>query len=307
MRCKYCGGEINLSVGKCVRCGRSVDETSNIRIVHDLEALADSYGIKTDALPEQPAAARESDAAWHELAREKNAGAVPQNLPDVKAAKKPTIGLSTYMELLGEQENEQPVEPPVSEQTEAAKDEQPQEPEQPVAPGDTLLGKARRLASKAAHRLDGLTKPYTERVRGWYHTKVPELSRAESRPMWERLAVVGGALVVLVIIIMIIASVVSAIPNSVVGEWRVSEPGAEQLFTVSFERGGAMKAFVYEGDTAHLYKSGEYDTSRKNGRNMLTITLDDGSISHLYYEVNGESGTFTNVDTGREKTYLRLD
>lgn len=306
MLCKWCGGEVNLSVGRCIRCGRAIDETADIRIVHDIETLAKNYNINIDAdAPEN------ADDRYDTVA--KVTGVSP--VIDVKTAKKPKIELSTYLELLGEKKAEDDAED--MEQTDDREDEATPEDETPqerdgfvsvlLGKTDVLAEKTKSFLGRSAKKLDGVTSPFIEKIRKWYHTKVPELNRAQSSPVWERLAIIGVLLGAVALVVTVVVLIISAIPESVKGEWRISPDGAQSMFTVDFQPNGEVVAYAYTDGTAHVYMRGEYSTDRSNGHDLLTIIYEDGSESHLYYELHGETGVFTNVDSNRSDTYVRMD
>lgn len=324
MRCKYCGGEINLSVGRCIGCGKSVDDTADIRILHDLGALAEKYGLDTDSDKYDVVIEGEERSL---LDQRTSAEPIPL---DLKAAAMPGIGLETYYELLGDgmqydlepeeteihitvpESNEDhavPEMPDAEDKSDAdeaddcdSADEQPsgeQAEEEPAG--------LRQRLEQLLDKVDELTAPVTERVREWYSAKMPQLNRAKSSSKWERLAVTGVIAAALVLVVVIIVSIVSSIPESITGEWRVGDENARSLFTVEFT-GGEVIARVYDDSgEAHIYKTGVYDTGRKNGRDLLTIEYDDGGLSHLYYEIHGRTGEFINVDTGGSDRYERID
>jgi len=110
-----------------------------------------------------------------------------------------------------------------------------------------------------------------------------------------------------VLVIVIISAIIASIPDSIDGEWRIGEENAQSLFTVEFSDGEVVARVYDENGEEHIYKTGTYDTSRKNGRDLLTIEYDDGGLSHLYYEIDGGTGEFVNVDTGKTDRYERID
>lgn len=293
MRCKYCGGEINLSVGRCVSCGRGVDATSDIRILHDLGSIAEQYGLDPDQekYNNSPAAQDSSQP----LEQRTSAGPMPLGIND---AKKPGIELSTYYELLGSggpEESDQPDDPAVVlERLDADTGDDPR--------SEWLFGRFGSLLDK----LDQLTRPLTERMRSWFDAKMPQMKRAKSNSKLERLMLVGITAAIAVVILLLCSFIISSIPASLSGEWQVSADDAAQLFTVEFSR-GEITALVYDdAGEAHVYKRGTYSTSRSNGRDLLTIVYEDGSLSHLYYTITGRTGEFVNVDTGRSDQYRRI-
>ena len=325
MRCKYCGGEINLSVGRCIGCARSVDDTADIRILHDLDALAEKYGLDPGSEKYDTLVEREKTAV---LDQRTSADPLPL---DIKAAAVPGIGLDTYYELLGDgmqyqQESEQTeiyVEVPEDKGADSADCVQAESPQTKTddmrETGNAgLIGRItdavgaffadlRRRAELLLDKVDEFTAPVTERVRGWYSARMPQLNRAISSSKWERLVVVGVIAAVLVLVVVLISSIAASIPSSIDGEWRIGDENAQNLFTVEFSDGEVVARVYDDNGDAHIYKTGVYDTSRKNGRDLLTIEYDDGGLSHLYYEIRGRNGEFINVDTGSSDRYVRID
>jgi len=303
MQCKYCGGEVNLSVGRCVGCGRFVDDTVDVRILHDLGSLAEKYGLDPDS--EKYSVPEERPVEQSGVMEQRTSA---ETLPrDVKDKFKPGIELQTYYQLLGDEQQTD---------ADAEKEHADEELQMPETDEDAArvaktdkpwsASAIRRKAEELLDKVDAVTTPVTERVRQWYNAKMPELNRAKSSSKWERLAVVGIIIAAAAVLVVIISMIVSSIPTSVNGEWRVSDEDAINMFTVEFS-GGEVTARVYgEDGEAHIYKKGTYDTSRRNGRNLLTIEYEDGSLSHLYYEITGRAGEFVNVDTGSSDTYLRV-
>lgn len=310
MRCKYCGGEINLSVGRCVTCGRGVDATSDIRILHDLGDIAQSYGLDPNedkydidirTVPEAP----DSD-------QRTSARLLP---PDLKQAKKPNIQLSTYYELLGDDETEQysadeylkeNAGQPEKDDTAEAAPSVEETSEVSAAEEEPKAAGLRVRVESLLNRVDELTAPLTEKVRQWYSAKMPKMNRAQSSSRAERLVVIGVAAAAVIAVAVLISSIISAIPASITGEWQVSGDDEQRLFTVEFS-GGEVVARVYDEDgEPHIYKRGTYSTSRSSGHDLLTILYEDGKLSNLYYKINGRTGEFTNVGTGDSETYKRI-
>lgn len=320
MRCKYCGGEINLSVSRCVSCGRGVDATSDIRILHDLDSVAKEYGLDPNQSKyDLPPSELESGPP---LEQRTSAELVPPKLSELKNT---GIPLSTYYELLGCDGEEAATEDAVGSKTAAsdAGDSAPDddlrdsggEPAQAGETDDPEAGEMQEEYSEGLRgkiellldRLDRQTEPVTERLRTWYNSKMPQLNRAQSSSKWERLALMGILATIVFVVVVLISLIVSSIPSSISGEWMVSEEGSTSLLTVEFSRGDVTVRVYDEAGEPHVYKHGTYETRRSNGHDLLTVTYEDGSISHLYYEINGITGEFTNVDTGSSDRYLRVD
>lgn len=302
MRCKFCGGEVNLSVGRCISCGRGTDDTSDIRILRDFGSIAEQYGLDPD-LEKYDEPIQYSEEV-QPLEQRTSAAALP---PDLDEAKKPGIQLNTYYELLGDNSSESE-----SDSSEELSSENPND----IADGDKT-DKVSDVTSPAnglfvrleqwLDKLDELTSPITERLRQWYNAKMPQMNRAQSSSKWERLILMGILAAAAVVIVAIISAIISSIPASISGEWQVSDDGAKSLFTVEFSHGEVTARVYDESGEAHIYKKGTYDVSRSNGRDLLTIVYEDGNISHLYYEISGRTGEFINVDTGSSDSYQRVD
>jgi|GEM_PF-1602678 len=313
MRCKHCGGEINLSVGRCISCSRSVDDTADIRILHDLGSLAEKYGLDPNA---EKYDAVEKSESNQKIDQRTEAVKVRS---DPKKAFKPGIELHTYYELLGEDlqpeekpeqsvrsyDAEEPADPVAEEQAADDTFDDAEEKAEEQPPGEKPTFRERLV--KLADRIDSLTEPLTERIRLWVDAKLPQRNRAVSSSKLERLAVVGVLAAALVLVIVLVTVIVASIPENVKGEWRVSDEKDKSTMTVEFS-GGEVTARVYgEDGDAYVYKKGTYKTERRNGRDLLTIEYEDGGVSHLYYEIDGKTGHFVNVDTGAGDYYTLLD
>lgn len=311
MRCKFCGGEINLSVGRCISCSRPVDDTSDIRILHDLGALTEKYGLDPNA---EKYAVPDEASPKEPLSQTTEATVSPRNL---KAAAKPKIELQTYYELLGDNEpiapsKEEPAPQPepdidalaVSEPS-LERTEDAETPQAVDGAGDKISLKQRLIV--LLDKADKLTEPVTERIRQWVESKMPKLNRARTSSKWERLAVAGIIAAAAILVVIIISAVIASIPASIKGEWKVSDEDAKSVFTVEFS-GGEVTARVYNDDgEPNVYKKGTYTTQRQNGRDLLTIEYEDGTLAHLYYELHGKTGHFVNVDTGASDEYVLMD
>ena len=312
MRCKYCGGEINLSVYRCIGCGRAVDDTADVRILHDLNTLVEKYGLDPGSDKYDVVMERGDD-----FFLDQRTSADPLPL-DLKSAVVPGIKLETYYELMGEgmnydsdpeqaeimvgnTDNEDATEVIISDQSDGDTENTSE-----AVNSEEPVGLRKRL-EMILDRIDELTSPVTEKVRVWYNSKMPQLNRAKSSSKWERLAVVGIIAAAAVLVVVMISAIIASIPESIDGEWRIGEENAQSLFTVEFSDGEVIARVYDENGEEHIYKTGTYDTSRKNGRDLLTIEYDDGGLSHLYYEIDGGTGEFVNVDTGKTDSYERID
>ena len=336
MRCKYCGGEINLSVGRCITCGRGVDATSDIRILHDLGSIAEQYGLDPDL--EKYSVPLYSESSEDEPQEEQRTYAVPL-LPDLKQARKPGIELSTYYELLGYDPDGNEISPsPAEDSTDngisaelpAQSDEQETTDSEEAAISGYQHDEARDeyvitgeeaetseeehpswLRSKAElllDRIDHLTSPVTERIRLWYSAQMPKMNRAlNSDTKHERLMVICVLAAAVVLVVGLTSAIIAAIPDSVIGEWKVSEEDSRSVVTVEFTRSEVIARIYDENGDAHIYRRGKYKTSHSNGRDLMTIEYEDGTLSNLYFELSGKTGVFVNVGTGTSATYELMD
>lgn len=282
MRCPKCGGEVNLTVCRCIVCGSYVDETDELRIARSVSELTESYDFLDEEKYEdkEPAPALFSGYGIKRGSQNNE----PQATYTLAQAKKPNIELDEYMELIGD--NEQP------------KKEEPQE----ELPQSGVLG----AVGKVYDKIEKTVSPQLEKVVDAYHEHVPQLKRAKTSSRKEKLT----ALIVIVaslILIMIIGVYVSTlIPPNIKGEWLIEETGSGDMLTVEFTGGGDVIARIYSNGEEHIYREGEYKTRKKNGYNMLIIDYDDGEESRLYYTVTDDGCSFTNVDSNESADYIKL-
>lgn len=153
---------------------------------------------------------------------------------------------------------------------------------------------------RAYIKLDKALSPVTERVAAYFRAKFPMPNRAKGNPLLDRMAVIASGVAALAIIVALIIGIASLFPDSLRGEWVVSE----QL-SVEFSIDGTVTSWVYIDGEPHVERQGEYTVRRRNGYNLLTIVYEDGVERRLYYEIDGNVGTFTNVDTNMQAQYLR--
>ena len=103
MQCSFCGGEVNLSVGRCTKCGRMIDETSGIRLTRDIHELAERYGIK-----DEEEIQAEEEALPHLLHVKKNRAEEEETAPEdtgIVHSQGPTLGRGDYERLLSADED----------------------------------------------------------------------------------------------------------------------------------------------------------------------------------------------------------
>ena len=110
--------------------------------------------------------------------------------------------------------------------------------------------------------------------------------------------------VLLVLLVCGFFAVKMMMSNEINGKWIVStDAGGEPNIIMEFKPGGKASILVKSDDGWHIHKQGKYKTMRKNGHDLLTITYEDGDIKRLYYIIDGNSGTFINVDTNVRVVY----
>ena len=109
---------------------------------------------------------------------------------------------------------------------------------------------------------------------------------------------------VLVILILGFALVRMMMSSDLSGKWVVSsDSSGNPNIIMEFKPGGKAIISVKSDDGWHVHKQGRYSTNRKNGHDMLTITYEDGDVKRLYYIIDGDTGTFINVDTNVQVQY----
>ena len=158
-------------------------------------------------------------------------------------------------------------------------------------------------------RLDGKTAPFLNKLLDkFYYKKAGKLKlkrsegdaerRRARRVIW---SVCGVAVMLLMCAVIFAASLFT---DGITGEWIVSyDMSGKPSVIMEFTPGGSAVVSVKSEDGWHVHKQGKYNTRRKNGHDMLTITYEDGTVSRLYYVINGRSGTFINVETNAEVVY----
>lgn len=164
---------------------------------------------------------------------------------------------------------------------------------------------------KIYNGFDRRTAPFLDKLlEKFYYVKFKDMRRrkaddaAEKRRLRRHVwSVCGVLLAVAVCAFLFIGSLFSEPIN---GKWIVSYDvsGAPNIL-MEFKPGGGASISVKSEDGWHIHRQGRYRTQRKNGHDMLTITYEDGSVARLYYEIDGKTGTFINVDTNMETQYTR--
>ena len=102
----------------------------------------------------------------------------------------------------------------------------------------------------------------------------------------------------------VVIFIASLFTDGVTGKWVVSydSSGKPNIIT-EFTASGKTIVSVRSDDGWHVHKEGKYKTRRKNGHDMLEITYEDGTVTRLYYTIDGKKGTFRNVETNVESVY----
>ena len=318
MQCSFCGGEVNLSIGRCTKCGRWLDESSDVRIVRNVEELAKEYNIMS---PEEKA---QEAATLPALLVTKPPKEEFTEADDISAglvrSEGPLLGRDDYERLMGVT-LEQGIAAENGENTADA--EQTHEQEQPeydtperqlVSSEDPLFilivatvrgavkGFFGAIVDKLKHimrRVDAKLSGRLDKVLALYHKKVPQLKRAKQSTLTQR--IILGAVMLVAAIGLVFA--ISAIAS---GEWLITETGDGEQLTWEFTGSGKVTVRTYRDDVAHVYSTGTYKKKRQNEHNMLTITYEDGSTTRLYYDIHRRTGTFTNVDSNRTAEYKRI-
>lgn len=158
-----------------------------------------------------------------------------------------------------------------------------------------------KLDKKTAPFLDKLLDRFYQMRFGKLKHKRDE-SAEEKRKARKRIWSVCAVIAVLLLCVGIF--ITTLFTEKITGQWIVSyDVNDKPNVIMEFTPGGSAVVSVKSEDGWHVHKQGKYKTQRKNGHDMLTITYEDGTISRLYYEIDGRSGTFINVETNVEVVY----
>ena len=293
MVCIKCGGEIN-PAGRCTVCGALAETDSGASIVRGIDELAQHYGL----LVEEDAEALPTLFSGYDNKMTRKAKVLQEAAEDTSDAPSgnPTIGLSEYVKLLGVG-SEQDITQTTAEGLErAAQLERTQNTE--TAQEDELPPVLRKI--------DSIIEKPADKVLELYHSRHPRPARAQQRSSsWERLMVAAAALAALVLLGLLAAVIYNSIAPEITGEWLISETAVGERLTIEFTKSHDVTVRVYN-DEEHVYQTGSYRIRRSNGYNLLTINYDDGTERRLYYTLDHDSGTFTNVDTNNSDEYTRV-
>lgn len=158
-------------------------------------------------------------------------------------------------------------------------------------------------------QFDQKTAPFLNKLLDrFYHMRfgklkrrIPESEEEKSKARQKIWSVCGVLLAVVLCVGIFVASLFT---DEITGQWVVSyDINDKPNVIMEFTPGGSAIVSVKSEDGWHVHKQGQYKTRRKNGHDMLTITYEDGTVSRLYYEIQGRSGTFINVETNVEVVY----
>ncbi len=162
---------------------------------------------------------------------------------------------------------------------------------------------------KVYRKFDAKTAPFLNVILDkYYYIKFKGLKRkindndAEKSKLRKGIWSVCGVLAVMAVCLVIF--VASLFTDGVTGKWVVSydSSGSPNIIT-EFTASGKTIVSVKSDDGWHVHKQGTYKTRRKNGHDMLEITYEDGTVTRLYYTIDGKEGTFRNVETNVESVY----
>lgn len=290
MRCKRCGGTIDTKLGECVRCGMRLPEEHR-PFIRSMEEIASEYMISDSAenstLPEL---FREYADKKTELAQalEKNV----ENEQSYAVKGDPVFGLDEYAHLLG-----------VDNADDIAAAEKTENSKAP-APKAEQSGE---IIHPFLQRLDRIIEKPANKLLAVIHERFPQPSRAKRSSASERLMLLGGIFAASVALLLIAVVIINSIAPDISGEWLISETAAGERFTVEFTKSGEVTARVYIDGEENVYITGEYKVRRSNGNNLLTISYDDGSEKLLYYYIEHDTGTFTNIESNKNDVYTRID
>ena len=171
----------------------------------------------------------------------------------------------------------------------------------------------KNVAEKAGvlyDRFDSVTSGFMNGVLDrTYYSKFGMMKRKKTDGIKEEMYTlrrrVWSALAILVILAAVIFTVFCVMrSDDINGEWIIStDTAGNPNIIMEFKPGGSAVISVKSEDGWHVHKKGTYKTQRQNGRDMLIIQYDDGDVKRLYYEIDGDTGTFNNVDTNTKEVY----
>ena len=297
MVCKRCGGEINDSTGFCTACGSS----NSSLIVHSLSELAERYGINPTEEEEKSEVPQLFSDYTNRTRFSSAVNGEPQE-EKTESRGEPVLDMQAYAHLLGVDSGDDiefnPTESAEkqSEETETEEIKQKQQVQSEETELNPLLQKIDKIIEKPADKILEL-----------YRRKYPRPARVSRSAAAERLMAVSAVMGAFAVVALLVVLIINSIAPDISGEWLVSETASNDRLTVEFTASGEVTSWIYIDEKANIYQQGSYKVNKSNGYNLLTITYEDGSQKKLYYNIKGDSGEFTNVDSGKSDTYTRLD
>lgn len=159
------------------------------------------------------------------------------------------------------------------------------------------------------NKIDDKTAPFLDKLLDkFYYTKSKNLQHsrsdgaAEKKKIRRRIWSVCGVFALILVCVGIFTA--SLFTHGITGQWIVSyDVSGKPNVMMEFTPTGSAMVSVKSEDGWHVHKQGKYKTQRRNGHDMLTISYEDGTVSRLYYVIEGKSGKFINVETNIESVY----
>lgn len=195
-------------------------------------------------------------------------------------------------------------------QTQPQSSEQRQKPQQKeAASAQQTTGQQKneqRQSKGLLARADAILAPFADRILEKYYAKMPKMNRAKDSRDLDRMVIYAIALGILVLIVVVVLVIILSQSPAIVGRWTAGTQDVQSdSLTFEFTSKGEVNVYVKALEGELLYKSGSYSTRRDDGRNLLEIRYSDGSVSTLYYEIDGKEGEFTNAQSGAVQTWHR--
>jgi len=299
MRCKRCGGVMDSVTGECLQCGFRLP-VEHVPVNRSIEELARDYCVPQEQETVLPELFREYEDKKTRLAQ---AIDNPQSEKASTVVKgDPVYGLDEYARLLG-------VENP-DDITAASDDKADAEESDKDTEAQSNSAGAAQYADDELHpilqKIDHIIEKPADKLLSIIHEKYPQPTRVKKSPATERLTLLAAAFGAVVVLLALVVIILSSIAPDISGEWLIAETATGDRLTVEFSNSGDVKARAYIDGQENIYMTGSYKIRRSNGSNLLTITYDDGTEKRLYYVVEHDTGTFTNVDSNKSDTYTRI-
>jgi len=293
MRCKRCGGVFDAVSGECLKCGLRSIPKDHAPVIRSMEDLARDYLPADDEKTALPDLFKEYEGTKTKKAKVLDSSVDTERSSVVKGA--PVYGIDEYARLLG-----------VEDIHELSADEEGQTQEKRIAESRTSQPAAESSLHPVLRKIDRIIEKPADKILDIIHQKYPQPTRAKKSPTEERLTLLGGTLAGIVVLLVLAAVILSSIAPDITGEWLIAETAAGEQLTVEFTNSGSVTARAYIDGEENIYLTGRYQVRRSNGSNLLTITYDDGSEKRLYYVIDRDTGTFTNVESNKSDTYTRM-